>query len=85
MQDGWFWDDKRNPKDGSSYYLFSADGITSFGPGTLVYTVASNLPELLFTTPEDDPKTIAQVRQSSGLSLEGVRELFHKRLISLKL
>lgn len=55
MQDGWFWDDKRNPKDGSSYYLFSADGTTSFGPGTPGYTVASNLPELLFTTPDGDP------------------------------
>lgn len=46
FQDGWFWDASRNDRSGTSYYLFSADGVTTQGQGTSGYTVASNLPEL---------------------------------------
>lgn len=57
MQDGWFWDEKRNSKDGTSYYLFSPDGVTSYAHGTPGFTVASNLPELFYTTPNADPSS----------------------------
>jgi len=57
MQDGWFWDEMRNNKDGTSLYLFSPDGSTSYAEGTPGFTVASNLPELFFTTPDRDPSS----------------------------
>jgi hypothetical protein len=55
MRYGWFWDDKRNNKDGTSFYLFSPDESTTIGEGSPGYTVGSNLPELLLTTEQGDP------------------------------
>jgi len=50
MQDGWFPDVIRNQKIGTSYYLFSPNGSTTFAEGTPGFTAASNLPEPFFSS-----------------------------------
>jgi hypothetical protein len=46
LQDGWFIDTFRVFDQVVTYYLFSADGATTYAPGTPGITIASNLPEL---------------------------------------
>ena len=46
MNDGWFVDPFRVGRGESGIYLFSADGITDYAPGTEGPTVATNLPQL---------------------------------------
>jgi hypothetical protein len=46
LQTGWFTDTKRVFGQEYTFYLYCADGVTSFAPGLPGPTVASNLPEL---------------------------------------
>lgn len=66
MQSGWFVDTLRGPFDGVPYYLFSPDGKTTVAPGTRGFTVASNLPELLFIRDDGSGPTYDSTQRPAG-------------------
>jgi hypothetical protein len=71
LQDGWFEDKIRLDGD-FTYYLFSADGVTTEAPGLPGVTIASNLPELLSDNglTYDSQERVSDFGDNTTISLE---------------
>ena len=70
MNNGWFVDPFRNRFDGESNYVFSADGITNYAPGTPGWTVATNLPQLTDENGGSYETTSRRSRKGDSIKLE---------------
>ena len=70
MNDGWFVDPFRTGRGESTNYLFSADGITTYAPGTPGWTVASNLPQLTDKNGGSYDTTSRRSRKGDSIKLE---------------
>ena len=70
MNDGWFVDPFRTGRGDTANYVFSADGITTYAPGTPGWTVATNLPQLMNENGASYDTTSRRSRKGDNIRLE---------------